>query len=395
VYENTDAFSRLYQHNPHDHQLTIRNPVLLKQFQDWVIQADAKHAMRFAHFIGYENPNKFWYLPDTEKEQIVRQKLTRDVLFKVPDGLWVEFMATRSGVPNSNRYNMGLHMVRPRPLENAWLIHFTDNADAILENGFLGTESPDPHDLYATFGSERSVGGFNFAFLADSFETWVWGADDFYGSTALLFQANGVHTYHSGDEDEEVIFWGPDVDPAKIIRIDNNDGTWVAPNGMEDENLHALVRGLLNIKVVTEAWVGSHGYGTDDPCHIHINPSRQELAKLIKEAKFHELRGLLATNLYVWDAGAFAHHDFPAEYIRPEDYACKLMRGERERQGIFDCVNLHIDATGPFIIRVNIDWADDDETDPGDVFRYQKAFAEQHPIMKRLFGNIRLRIGDE
>ena len=369
--------------------------MLLKQFQDWVIQADAKHAMRFAHFIGYENPNKFWYLPDTEKEQIVRQKLTRDVLFKVPDGLWVEFMATRSGVPNSNRYNMGLHMVRPRPLENAWLIHFTDNADSILENGFLGTESPDPHDLYATFGSERSVGGFNFAFLADSFETWVWGADDFYGSTALLFQANGVHTYHSGDEDEEVIFWGPDVDPAKIIRIDNNDGTWVAPNGMEDENLHALVRGLLNIKVVTEAWVGSHGYGTDDPCHIHINPSRQELAKLIKEAKFHELRGLLATNLYVWDAGAFAHHDFPAEYIRPEDYACKLMRGERERQGIFDCVNLHIDATGPFIIRVNIDWADDDETDPGDVFRYQKAFAEQHPIMKRLFGNIRLRIGDE
>ena len=95
-----------------------------------------------------------------------------------------------------------------RIVKDEWLVHFTDHAYSIAEEGFI-YGAPDPSRIAYTrheSDSERQAGsGYNFAFLAKDSRNLT---GDKYGKEAVLFKANGILVTHYGDNEEQVIFLG-------------------------------------------------------------------------------------------------------------------------------------------------------------------------------------------
>jgi len=102
-----------------------------------------------------------------------------------------------------------------------WLIHFTNEAEDIAQNGFkIGFNDEEKLGLTALFygNSRHKQGmGFNFAFLprdADLEQVNVT-----YGRNAVMFQSSGVYARHYNDRENQVIFAGGEVDPSGIIQL--------------------------------------------------------------------------------------------------------------------------------------------------------------------------------
>ena len=94
---------------------------------------------------------------------------------------------------------------------NQWLIHFTTCPFEIAKYGFTQGSS-NVSDLACTHGEYSSKEGYNFAFVADNATNhealyYLGRLDDNAG--AVMFKADGVEAYHFGDEQNQVIFWGP------------------------------------------------------------------------------------------------------------------------------------------------------------------------------------------
>lgn len=116
---------------------------------------------------------------------------------------------------------------------NTWVGHFCSDAYAIASKGFLYGES-DAYSLGLTkHKSEQSrhrAAGYNFGFeLNEMHKNWQSYSDTKYGNELVLFQTSGVSAFHYGDEEDQVIFWGPQVE-------------WVVPivpATIEDEDHHS------------------------------------------------------------------------------------------------------------------------------------------------------------
>lgn len=121
-------------------------------------------------------------------------------------------------------------------IKNQWLIHFSDHASDVAYNGFkIGMQSLETLGL-TTFwkhgSSEKKYGGYNFAYQIKDFErygldsrgTGTWK----YGSEAVLFRASGVRVWHHGDEEPQVIFWGPSAN--SIVYLRQYNVSWYVEN---------------------------------------------------------------------------------------------------------------------------------------------------------------------
>ena len=128
-----------------------------------------------------------------------------------------------------------------RDVKNAWLVHFTDHPEEIAKNGFkFGMDRVETLALTTYFKDEaKKMGGYNFAIDAHHRNLEGLGKD--YGRHCVLFQANGIETYHTGDDFEQIIFWGKD---AKNIIPIFNDGysTW----SIQDQDGNPLFEGGLS-----------------------------------------------------------------------------------------------------------------------------------------------------
>jgi len=109
-----------------------------------------------------------------------------------------------------------------------WLIHFSDNAYDIASEGFkYGVDQMDRLGLTNYLGdAEKAYKGYNFAVEAGSRDAKTIAREGKYGDNAVMFTNAGVKAWHSGDEEEQVIFWGDNVDPRDIILIENDYGNW-------------------------------------------------------------------------------------------------------------------------------------------------------------------------
>lgn len=116
-----------------------------------------------------------------------------------------------------------------RDIKNEWLIHMTDNLQGISHEGFNIGVSID--ELAYTPGrgtTKYKYGpGYNFAFTADD----AWYAErSGYGECCILFQASGVQIYHYGDNEHQVIFYGPSARNLIFIyeeEYGDYSGSWV------------------------------------------------------------------------------------------------------------------------------------------------------------------------
>lgn len=122
------------------------------------------------------------------------------------------------GAAQSNEFFQPEDALLPR---NTWLIHFTDHADSIMASGFThGTFDMDMLGLTTRYTHDsKKDGGYVFAFEADSRYAWYAARTGRYGKHAILFQNSGVKAYHYGDEEDQIIFWGPDVDKRMLIHL--------------------------------------------------------------------------------------------------------------------------------------------------------------------------------
>lgn len=106
---------------------------------------------------------------------------------------------------------------------STWMVHFTNDAYSIGRKGFQkGVDDMDRLGLtkYAEEDTKAN-GGYNFAFTAKNKRNIEWAAsEERYGKELVMFQNSGVECYHNGDEEDQVIFWGEDVDPRDIVVIE-------------------------------------------------------------------------------------------------------------------------------------------------------------------------------
>lgn len=140
----------------------------------------------------------------------------------------LESSGSFDGGTNSPAYE---HLVYNRLVKPTWLVHFTDEPDSIAADGFKhGFE--DMIGLGLTTESHRKRGpGYNFAFIlglkdARDAARGNWGAGDSrYGTHAVVFWGGGVEAWHIGDEENQIVFWGPEVSPSRIFPIHKNKYT--------------------------------------------------------------------------------------------------------------------------------------------------------------------------
>jgi len=111
-----------------------------------------------------------------------------------------------------------------------WLIHFTEHAHDISQNGFtFGVDELNRLCLTTQLSDRvKSGGGYNFAFTANYKEKLrpnKYGGLK-YGSEAVMFRANGIEVWHHNDEEYQVIFKGSTA--RDLIPIWESDGLWFA-----------------------------------------------------------------------------------------------------------------------------------------------------------------------
>lgn len=111
-------------------------------------------------------------------------------------------------------------------VKNQWLIHFTNDAISIAENGFkYGTNNLETLNFTNAMTTDGKGEGYNFAYLLSDYKKYyqVYKGLNKYGNEAVIFQASGVRVWHTIDEEHQVIFWG---DSAKniipIIQVDKS-----------------------------------------------------------------------------------------------------------------------------------------------------------------------------
>lgn len=109
-----------------------------------------------------------------------------------------------------------------------WLVHFSDDAYNIARDGFTyGIDDMDRLGLTTYFRKEaKEGGGYNFAFTVDSRYVNYAARERKYGNDAVLFTSSGVEAHHYGDQEDQVIFYGPHIDPRNIILLDRSEDMW-------------------------------------------------------------------------------------------------------------------------------------------------------------------------
>ena len=109
-----------------------------------------------------------------------------------------------------------------RPVKNEWCIHFTSDAHNIAREGFTGG-TPDIEDIaYTGAGQQKHYAGYDFAYLLNDRNVNLAK----YGNEAVIFRASGVLLTHYGDNEDQVVFWGPSVKEIIPIKKDEYSYDW-------------------------------------------------------------------------------------------------------------------------------------------------------------------------
>jgi len=185
-----------------------------------------------ADWLGDEEPDQQWrdedgFTDDKLYEWVDSAPQARIDEFKA----YVEELPHISDGPDRPAYE---HMAYSRLVRPTWLVHFTDDPLDIAENGFkYGWESTEGLGLTTHFtdAARKRGAGYNFAFVLGSPDARNASSRDGggpkYGGHAVVFWADGVEAYHYGDEENQVIFWGPEVVPDRIFAVWNGgDDGW-------------------------------------------------------------------------------------------------------------------------------------------------------------------------
>jgi hypothetical protein len=166
------------------------------------------------------NPEYWWEIPVkvraayiSDNSDEIRSELMRLDPNEAPTGMHMDFEA---------------QITKP-----VWLTHFSENAYDIAHEGFTrGIADPEKLGLTTFINNdsfEKEGGGYTFAFLSDSNDA-EYSANKAsqhsggYGEDFVMFvNVGGVKAYHWGDEESQIIIWGPSVDSRDLILVTKDD----------------------------------------------------------------------------------------------------------------------------------------------------------------------------
>ena len=196
--------------------------------------------MQLLMTIGSNDRTEEFYLSEEGDEEWEYQvdegnyeESERETFAREESQFWLD-----AGYPNSNFFD------EPKKLpSNIWLAHFTDSdPEDIVKKGFKGKE-------YSVLGLtsdgmlKGEDGPYAFAYRADAIaETWYNNVFGKYGTNLVLFKdSDAVESYHSGDEEKQVIFitytahdmhpvWGND---DKMTIYDKEDEEFICDRDQE------------------------------------------------------------------------------------------------------------------------------------------------------------------
>lgn len=146
--------------------------------------------------------------------------------------------------------------MHPRPESllpaSTWLLHFTNHPREISQHGFIhGISDLDRMAFTWDNGKrgKRSGPGYNFAYPVEPDVDLDYRAaympDNGYGRHAVLFQSSGIRFYHDGDEEIQVVFYGPEIDRSSLIDLHQTDDGWETDEGTASVSLSDLVQRLI------------------------------------------------------------------------------------------------------------------------------------------------------
>ena len=121
-----------------------------------------------------------------------------------------------------------------RMVKNEWCIHFGNDAMNIANEGFTGGTDDINQLAYTNAGQKKNSEGYDFAFIISDLSV----DDNEYGSEAVIFRTSGVEIYHWGDNQRQVIFWGPYAHDFIPISYSEEEGEWIV-TGMNNQILKA------------------------------------------------------------------------------------------------------------------------------------------------------------
>lgn len=131
-------------------------------------------------------------------------------------------------VPTHSLMDLQTQRGRKGYLPPSWLIHFSDDAETVAEQGLTKGQG-DIDRLALTLHQskhEKEYGGYNFAFQAGSRYARQVARSGKYGRHAVMFQAAGIPVYHHSDEEDQVVTWGKDISPASMVLLTQDGGMW-------------------------------------------------------------------------------------------------------------------------------------------------------------------------
>jgi len=115
-----------------------------------------------------------------------------------------------------------------------WLVHFTDEPESVASDGFIyGHPEIEGVHLTTWKRNRKETGGYNFAFGVEDRNGIRHAVGKYSDSGCVVFWSSGVEAYHRGDEEYQVIFWGPSVNRSMIFPIVRNrdySNEWIVKN---------------------------------------------------------------------------------------------------------------------------------------------------------------------
>lgn len=204
------------------------NRAHLELYWNWVKEHDQAEYDRAEDVTGWSSPG-----PENIHESIMDGEYTPDPASVANFVKTIDLEELRDSLrefdEGHTQFNLELRNKKQLP-PTTWVVHFTDDVLGVARDGFkYGAD--DAYSLgltrHKTDASRHNSPGYNFGYeLCDSDNNWSGRRGVKYGNAAVMFQTAGSLAYHKGDEERQVIFWGPNVEwviPIVKAHVDDYD----------------------------------------------------------------------------------------------------------------------------------------------------------------------------
>ena len=212
-------------------------------FNDFVIEMDVD--------IDWDFPRNDVYnedLPDYEKIEWL-EKNHPDIIKQFGEYLFRKIGNHEMDIPDSEFPAWSYFDSDPEVIKNQWLIHFTNDANAIAREGFrYGVDDMTRLGLTTSLGEfDKKYGGYNFAYLLKDYNRYGISIGSYanrykYGKEAVIFNASGIKLWHHGDSEPQVIFYGKTAKNIIPIITDSDTGDWACFSLRDGKKLYSNER---------------------------------------------------------------------------------------------------------------------------------------------------------